>query len=370
MTKKTTAGDADQEDQLVNLLRRKAQDYLRMPNVTSVGIGRRIKDGKETDELTIQFTVERKLAPQALALENIPPLPTTITADDGTEIPVDVLERSYRASYRILDESELVQARAAEALPPARARRSRLDTLLPGISVSHVDGTAGTFGAVVYDALNGTPYILSNWHVLHGPTGAIGDNIVQPGPFDDGTIISNVMGRLVRSHLGVAGDCAVCSIIGRQLNDRILELDVVPKRIAKATLGDEVVKSGRTTGVTYGIVNRVGVVTKINYGGSIGTQQIGGFEIGVNQEKPPSNGEISMGGDSGSLWLIDTADVDKDVAVGLHFAGEMNPNPAAEHAVACAIHSVLQKLQVSFRNPLAEPEAASRRTARPSQRRR
>jgi endonuclease G len=178
------------------------------------------------------------------------------------------------------------------------------------------------------------------------------------------------MGRLVRSHLGVAGDCAVCSIVGRQLNDRILELDIVPKRIAKAALGDKVVKSGRTTGVTHGIVTRVGVVTNVNYGGTAGTQQIGGFEIGVNPEKPPGDGEVTMGGDSGSLWLIDTASTDKDVAVGLHFAGETDPNPTAEHALACAIHSVLQKLQVSFRNPLAEPESASRRTVRRSQRRR
>jgi endonuclease G len=370
MVKKTTADDVDQEDRLVDLLRRKAQAYLRMPNVTSVGIGRRIKDGKETGELAIQFTVERKLAPEGLALEGLQALPTTIADDDGTEVPVDVLERSFKASYRILEESELVQARMAEVLSPVQARRSRLDTILPGISISHVEGTAGTFGAVVYDALNGTPYILSNWHVLHGPTGAIGDSIVQPGPFDDGNIISNVMGRLVRSHLGVAGDCAVCSIVGRQLNDRILELDIVPKRIAKAALGDKVVKSGRTTGVTHGIVTRVGVVTNVNYGGTAGTQQIGGFEIGVNPEKPPGDGEVTMGGDSGSLWLIDTASTDKDVAVGLHFAGETDPNPTAEHALACAIHSVLQKLQVSFRNPLAEPESASRRTVRRSQRRR
>ncbi len=171
------------------------------------------------------------------------------------------------------------------------------------------------------------------------------------------------MGKLVRSHLGVAGDCAVCNIIGRRLDGRIIELDVVPKRIAKVTLGDKVVKSGRTTGVTHGSVTRVGVVAKINYGGDVGTQQIGGFEIGVNPEKLPSDGEISMGGDSGSLWLIDTAGADTDVAVGLHFAGETDPNPTAEHAVACSIHSVLQKLQVSFRN-LLEPEAKPRQKAK------
>jgi endonuclease G len=130
-----------------------------------------------------------------------------------------------------------------------------------------------------------------------------------------------------------------------------------------------VVKSGRTTGVTRGVVTRVGVVVKIDYGGDVGAQQVGGFEIGVNPEKPPGDGEVSMGGDSGSLWLVDTAGADKDVAVGLHFAGETDPNPAAEHAIACAIHSVLQKLQVSFRNPLAGPEGASERKARRPRRR-
>jgi endonuclease G len=129
---KRTVDDGDQEDRLVGLLRRKAQAYLRMPNVTSVGIGRRVKGGKETDELAIQFTVERKLAPETLALEGVPPLPETITADDGTEVAVDVLERSYKASYRILDEADRVRTAAAETLSPEQARRARLETIRPG----------------------------------------------------------------------------------------------------------------------------------------------------------------------------------------------------------------------------------------------
>jgi endonuclease G len=249
-------------------------------------------------------------------------------------------------------------------LSPAQQRRSRLDTIMPGISVSHVDGTAGTFGALVFDAATGSPYVLSNWHVLQGPTGAVGDDIVQPGPYDDGNTRANVMGRLVRSHLGVAGDCAVCSIVGRQVSPVILELDVAPKRIATVNLGDKVVKSGRTTGVSFGVVARVGVVVNIDYGGAVGSQTIGGFEIAPNPDKPPPNGEISMGGDSGSLWLVDTDGADKDIAVGLHFAGETDPNPDAEHAVACAIHSVFQKLQISFENPHALPDSQPARKPR------
>lgn len=91
-------------------------------------------------------------------------------------------------------------------------------------------------------------------------------------------------------------------------------------------------------------------------------QQIGGFEIGVNPAHPPRDLEISMGGDSGSVWLIDTSGADKDVAVGLHFAGESDPNPAEEHAVACDIGSVLAKLEISLRNPAA----ATSENAKPS----
>lgn len=351
---------------LVETVRSRARAYLRWPNITSVGVGYRMTDGKPTDALAIQFTVERKLAPEALALERMSALPATITAANGTEIPVDVLERSYRTSYRIVADAEDDTKVAPERLTAGEIRRGRQLTLRPGISVSNVAGSAGTLGAVVYDTLNGTPYVLSNWHVLHTPSGSIGDNIVQPGPWDDGNIDLNVMGRLVRSHLGLAGDCAISSVVGRGLDAKILELGVAPRRVARVNLGDAVVKSGRTTGVTHGLVARVGVVVNVDYGGNAGIAEIGGFEIAVNPQKPPADGEISSGGDSGSLWLIDTAGVDRDVAVGLHFAGETDPNPAAEHAMACNLDSVLKKLKITLTNAIDRPEQRPKRRAKRS----
>lgn len=47
-----------------------------------------------------------------------------------------------------------------------------------------------------------------------------------------------------------------------------------------------------------------------------------------------------------------------DVAVGLHFAGETDPDPAAEHALACEIHKVLDKLSVRL-TPLATATQAA-----------
>ena len=214
--------------------------------------------------------------------------------------------------------------------------------------------TAGTLGAIVYDNKTGEPYMLSNWHVLHGPDGKLGDRILQPGSHDGGSVRKSVAGRLVRSHLGLAGDCAVASIEGRGVDDQVLALGVTPVKFGKVDLDDKVVKSGRTTGVTHGIVRRVGVVVRLAYG-SAGFHDIGGFEIRPNPEKPADDLEISKGGDSGSVWLIDDDSENADVVVGLHFAGESSsdPDPASEHALACNIHSVLDKLDVSLEKQVA-----------------
>ncbi len=59
MAKKT----ASMED-LKKFVRTEGCRYLEQPNVTSIGIGHKIKDSKPTEELSIQFTVGRKVAPE------------------------------------------------------------------------------------------------------------------------------------------------------------------------------------------------------------------------------------------------------------------------------------------------------------------
>ena len=65
-------------------------------------------------------------------------------------------------------------------------------------------------------------------------------------------------------------------------------------------------------------VRRINVVSKIKYRG-IGYKKIGGFEIGVDPERPPSNGEISDGGDSGAAWVIADGAEATDIFAGLPF---------------------------------------------------
>jgi endonuclease G, mitochondrial len=328
-------------EKLKTFVRSKGADYLRDPNISSVGIGYKQVKGKATKEIAIQFTVNEKRAQPELEALNTQLIPETILVD-GVSVPTDVLERTYALGYKILP---------AEREGVASDRKVRIDPIKPGVSVANAKETAGTLGCIVYDKRNGKPYILSNWHVLHGLDGKIGDEIVQPGPYDDNRVTRNHLGKLIRSHLGAAGDCAIASIENRGFDPEVLELNLSLKQLGDAELGDKVIKSGRTTGVTHGIVTRVNILTKIDYGGSVGEQAIGGFEIGPDPSNPPENGEVSMGGDSGSSWLFKTSNGrPSTILAGLHFAGEISGDPN-EHAVACYPHSVFEKLEITLTPP-------------------
>jgi endonuclease G, mitochondrial len=333
-------GNVPSSEALRRFVRTHADDFLKDPNVTSIGVAE--VDGKPC----IQFTVATKLAPEALESARTRMLPSEIEID-GQRVPTDVVQRRYSMSYRVVGRAE------TEKDP----RKVRVDPIVPGVSISHPSGTAGTLGAIVYDRATGAACVLSNWHVLHTPQGAIGDEVVQPGPFDDNNSAGNGAGTLLRSHLGPAGDCAIALVGGRDIEPQVLGLDVVPGRIGEPEIGDKVVKSGRTTAVTRGEVRRIHVVTKIDYGPPIGTRNIGGFEIGP-QVGASTDYEVSMGGDSGSLWLAEDRDGKAtDVVLGLHFAGETEGQDD-EHAVACYSQSVFEKLEIQLQPPAA-PEAVT-----------
>ncbi|WP_247048723.1 DNA/RNA non-specific endonuclease [Arthrobacter rhizosphaerae] len=339
----TEEAEPDDEQMLASLrqfIRTEGAGFLEDPNISSIGVGRKLVGGKPTGEISIQFTVEEKAAPEALESLNSELIPEAIVVD-GVPVPTDVIERNYRPSFRSVPE------------PEAPTAKVRLDPVMPGVSVGHIRVSAGTIGCIVYDRHDGTPLILSNWHVLHGATGVLGDDVVQPGPHDDNRIQANGLGRLSRSHLGVAGDCAVATIDGRQFQTAIHGLNLTPEELGEPEIGDKVIKSGRTTGVTHGIVRRVDVIAKLNYGAA-GTHAVGGFEIGPDPDNPPVDGEISRGGDSGAAWMFKTPSGElTTVMAGLHFGGEAGNSPD-EHALACLPQSVFEKLEISLRPPLTE----------------
>ncbi|WFB05905.1 DNA/RNA non-specific endonuclease [Streptomyces sp. LX-29] len=344
-TKKRSATSPPGPDKLIESLRRfirtQGPGYLQDPNVSSIGIGYKEKRGRRKKEISLQFTVDRKVAPEGMRALGTTPLPDSITVD-GVAVPTDVIERRYETHFDVVPEPEIPD------------RKKRLDPIMPGASVAHVKSSAGTIGAIVFDKNDGTPYILSNWHVLHGRRGTLGDDVAQPGPHDDNRVTRNRVGTVKRSHLGMAGDCAVATIENRGFDPEIHELGVVPKELGEPALDDKVVKSGRTTGVTHGIVRRIETLIMLDYGPGVGTQTIGGFEVGVDPDNPPGDGEVSLGGDSGSVWMFKTrGGKPSNVMAGLHFGGE-SANSPDEHALACIPRSVFEKLEISLAPPALE----------------
>lgn len=216
-----------------------------------------------------------------------------------------------------------------------RVDARRLDPLQGGCSISaETHYGAGTLGALVRDRDTGEPMILSNWHVLaHDWWAQPGQRIYQPGRLDGGRHADTV-GRLVRDAMSKNLDAAVAEFTGsRQLINAQLEIG----RVTGATgtsLGMLVTKYGRTTRRTEGRVTGMGGVARMPYGHVKCTIQ------NVITIKPRSGGEVSAGGDSGSVWM----EQGSGRAVGLHFAGGDWP----ERALAMEMQPVLEALNVTI----------------------
>ena len=88
-------------EKLRDFVRREGARYLQDPNITSIGIGRKI-GGDKDGQICIQFTVGKKMAtnPEIESLGSTP-IPIEINVA-GDTIPTDVLERTYKPSYRVI----------------------------------------------------------------------------------------------------------------------------------------------------------------------------------------------------------------------------------------------------------------------------
>ncbi|RXK88162.1 hypothetical protein EST62_04660 [Chlorobaculum sp. 24CR] len=288
-------------------------------NVVATGIGYKKTAGEKTGQLSIVCSVEKK-EPSAklLSSEMVP------KAVDG--VPTDVV-----ATGRI----------RAFAPPTGRFRPAP-----GGVSIGHFEITAGTLGCLVRK--NGELLILSNNHVLaNSNDAAIGDAILQPGPYDGGLNPADKIAELAEfvpiiyngssSACPIANSIAdVCNLLAavtgsdtrlqaisvqaaenlvdaalaRPLNPADVQNDILGlgaiSGTAEGALGMAVKKSGRTTGLTNGVIEQIDVTANVSYGGG----RVAQFHDQLLA------GAMSQGGDSGSA-VLDTS----NNLVGLLFAG-------------------------------------------------
>jgi endonuclease G len=192
--------------------------------------------------------------------------------------------------------------------------------------------------------------ILSNWHILAASEYAFkGLRIFQPGYGDNGNF-SNTVATLERHAFNDGIDAAVARLTGVRgwVNDQ-MEIGPVTGSATPA-LDMQVIKSGRTSGVTYGVIDGLEGEYPIYYGGTWHTIKH------VHRIVPQvGKSEVSRPGDSGSWWLEQPT----GKAVALHFAGQNDP----ETALGIAMPQVLEALNVEI-VPSEQPVFGQPETAR------
>ena len=245
---------------------------------------------------------------------------------DGFPVEVGVTGRIYARSHIPQDSS-----------PAGRWTRP-----VPiGVSTGHPSITAGTIGARV---TNGTSvFALSNNHVYANVNNAgIGDNVLQPGTFDEGVNPADAIGTLAdyepirfcqviliwlfctetnqidaaiaatdESRVGVATPPGGYGIPSSVLHAAYGNPAVIGDETLTQLIGLSVSKHGRTTAATTGIIDSINATVDVCY--DAGCSLIARFidQIIVTP------GAFSGGGDSGSL-IVSTSG---NHPVGLLFAG-------------------------------------------------
>ncbi len=189
----------------------------------------------------------------------------------------------------------------------------------------------GTLGSLIQ--VGGSKRILSNYHVFeadivsggNGRVATTGDYIIQPGLIDVGCnadAAQNVATLVVTSSLpGNNVDCSSANIIAGMVDPSgaILEIGTLSATTVDAYIGQDVKKSGRTTGLARSSVSGLNATVSIAYdnecaGGAAFTRTFTGQILITNRAS-----KFLGGGDSGSL-LVEDVTTDPS-AVGLLFAG-------------------------------------------------
>jgi hypothetical protein len=286
-------------------------DKLRsLQNVVGIGKGLKQKQGMPTGEEAIVILVRKKVPLNELPEDQV--IPSSI--EGKLSDVIEVGEISIHGGYP-------GEGNVVEAYSPVEdliARQSRWRPAPGGVSIGHYKITAGTLGSVVYD-YRGRKLILSNNHVLANATtgrddrARIGDAILQPGAYDGGTIQQDRIAVLYRYVPLKDNDYNIVdAAVAAPLTPNLVVPFILGVGSVYGTISPKfamlVKKSGRTTGVTHGIIIATNAIVDVDYGN--------GRTLSFKDQIITTN--ISAGGDSGSIVLSES-----DWAVGLLFAGSL-----------------------------------------------
>jgi hypothetical protein len=308
---------------------------LKCDCINGYGLGLKRTSGQQLkDQLAIIVFVNKKLSLRNLPLVNRIPQQIRIPDDRA---PGGILE-----FYTDVQEAAFISLKYVNKMRPAKS----------GISIGHIDITAGTLGGLVRDSQSSKTVILSNNHVLaNSNDGVAGDSILQPGPHDGGTDPTDriaTLTRFVPIDFTEEGENRVDGAIATPCqSDDVLwnTMNIGPgipaekRDLGDSDIGSYVHKTGRTTEHTKGYVQAVFATVQVKYD----LFQKATFVDQIIVSQSPDEEPFSQAGDSGSL-VYDS----DNKCIGLLFAGSEASEDEPARTIVNPIGYVMQELDIEF----------------------
>lgn len=306
-------------DEIVAARDRAAAVLLRLPNVTAVGIGGRVRAGQRVPELVLKVYVDAKVpAGQLSPSERIP--------SEIEGLPTDVVQMPTAGTG------------AAAPAPPGQpaipfAKRDS-EKYRPIVGGSHMEGGLsqndymGTLGCIMVSTTDATKaYAFTNWHVMQGqhqtdPT--IGDTKAgQPTNKDSSTkCCSHIIGTLAAGARNTTTDAALIALKpGTEWKADVLDIGPLAGEhavdAAEAGTHPAVRKRGARSRLSGGVIDSIGTPVTVD-----GIAYANAMIIMPNANTAVAAADpyfFGQHGDSGSVVVNDANQV-----VGVFFAV---PNP-------------------------------------------
>lgn len=316
----------EKQEAIKGILEKHKENLMRIKGILDIGVGYKIENKKLTDQLAIIIEVVNQQKASAQ-------IPKSIEGIEVSLIEAAVPETLFQPGDIIHPDIEAI----------AKIRNQGFKKLIGGIRIRNGWGRglgSGTLGAIVYDRQTNEPYGLTSRHVL------IADNswrslqklrkeypVIHPddkwtSDTEIGTVFKKEEANMdcIRFPLHSKREIETAhSLLGIQGKISGIETDIV--------CGTKVMKSGSQTGVTYGVIVSQSVCNKNR------------FIIFPDDDYQLIDGELTMGGDSGSVWILNDGSMK---AIGLHCLGNKSKQYDAELSVALNMQAVADELNVKF----------------------
>ena len=217
---------------------------------------------------------------------------------------------------------------------------------------------SGTLGALV--SRNGTQFILSNNHVLaRSDLAKAGEPIDQPGLVDNSCSPAQLVANLTQfvnleatkisagppPVYSAPADAAIAQVVSGQVDPTgaILQLGTVSGGVPQPappasttitpTVGMQVAKSGRTTGLTCASIGTINLTVDVDYNPSCGSKTVS-FTVRYSNQIDIASSTFSNAGDSGSLVVnAQTAQ-----PIGLLYGG--GPSDTVAHPIQAVLNAL------------------------------